>query len=132
MSILEVPGTRPCYEATATDDHRLETDADDARRFHGGVVMGRRRWLVILLAAAAAAAAVTRHGHGAAMGRRVPGGILIRGALVYDTLSRLLLGPFLGRVAADVAAAARPGPGAQGGVRPATCRSGWLASTAWR
>jgi hypothetical protein len=67
--------------------------------------MGRRRWLVTLLSAAAAAAAVTQHGHGAAMGRRVPGGILIRGALVYHTLSRLLLGPFLGRVAADVAAA---------------------------
>jgi SAM-dependent methyltransferase len=39
-------------------------------------------------------------------GRRVPGGILIRGAAAYDTLSRFLLGPFVGRIAADVAAVA--------------------------
>ena len=71
--------------------------------------MGRRRRFLILLAAAAAAVAVVRHGRGAAMGRRVAGGILIGDAAVYDRLSRLLLGPFLGRIAADVAAAAQDG-----------------------
>jgi SAM-dependent methyltransferase len=71
--------------------------------------MGRRRRFLILLAAAAAAVAVVRHGRGAAMGRRVASGILIGDAAVYDRLSRLLLGPFLGRIAADVAAAAQDG-----------------------
>jgi SAM-dependent methyltransferase len=71
--------------------------------------MGRPRRLVILLAAAAAAAAaaaVARHGRAAARGRRVRGGILIGDAGVYDTLSRLLLGPFVRRIAADIAAVA--------------------------
>jgi SAM-dependent methyltransferase len=61
---------------------------------------------VILLAAAAAAVAVVRHGRAAARGRRVPGGILIGDAVAYDMLSRFVLGPFMGRVAADVAALA--------------------------
>jgi SAM-dependent methyltransferase len=64
---------------------------------------------VILLGAAAATAAVVRHGRRAAMGHRVPGGILIGDAAVYDTLSRVLLGPFVRRIAADVAAAAPAG-----------------------
>jgi SAM-dependent methyltransferase len=75
--------------------------------------MGRSQRFVTLLAAAAAAAAaavatiaVVRHGRGAATGRRVPGGILIGDAAAYDTLSRLLLGPFVGRIAANVAAVA--------------------------
>jgi SAM-dependent methyltransferase len=70
--------------------------------------MGRRRKLVILLAAAAAAAAaVARHGHGAARGRRVPGGILIGDAVGYDALiHRLVLGSLFARIAADVAALA--------------------------
>jgi ubiquinone/menaquinone biosynthesis C-methylase UbiE len=34
----------------------------------------------------------------------VPGGILIGDAVLYDSLSRLLLGPFLARIAANVAA----------------------------
>jgi SAM-dependent methyltransferase len=71
--------------------------------------MGRPRRFVILLGAGAAAVAVVRHRRGATMGRRVPGGILIRGAAVYDTLSRLLLGRFVGRIAADVAAVAPDG-----------------------
>jgi ubiquinone/menaquinone biosynthesis C-methylase UbiE len=62
----------------------------------------------LLAAAAAAAAAVVRHGRGA-RGRPVPGGILIGDASVYDTLSRLLLGPFFARRVADVAAAAPQG-----------------------
>jgi SAM-dependent methyltransferase len=60
---------------------------------------------MILLGAAAAAVAVVCHGRGPTMGRRVPGGILIGDTAAYDTLSRLLLGPFMGRIA-DVAAAA--------------------------
>ena len=71
--------------------------------------MGRPRRLVILLGAAAAAAAVVRHRRGTTMGRRVPGGILIGDAVVYDTLTRLVLGSFYGGIAADVAAAASPG-----------------------
>jgi SAM-dependent methyltransferase len=74
--------------------------------------MSRPRRFVLLLAATAtataAAAAVVRHGRGA-RGRPVPGGILIGDASVYDTLSRLLLGPFFARIAADVAAAAPHG-----------------------
>jgi SAM-dependent methyltransferase len=68
--------------------------------------MRRPRTVVLLLAAAAAAAVVVRHGRRAAGARRVPGGILIGDAGVYDTLSRLLLGSFYGRIAGDVAAVA--------------------------
>jgi SAM-dependent methyltransferase len=71
--------------------------------------MGRPRRFVILLGAAAAAVAVVRHGRRAPTGHRVPGGILIGDAAVYDTLSRVLLGPFVGRIAADVAAVAPDG-----------------------
>src|SRR6266545_2053008 len=74
-----------------------------------GAVMGRPRRFVILLATAAAAVAVVRHGRGAATGRRVPGGILIGDAVVYDALSRLVLGSLFGRIAADVAAVAPDG-----------------------
>jgi SAM-dependent methyltransferase len=70
--------------------------------------MGRRGFFVVLLGAAAAAVAVVRHGR-RAMGQRAPGGILIGDAAVYDTLSRVLLGPFLGRIAADIAAVAPDG-----------------------
>jgi SAM-dependent methyltransferase len=71
--------------------------------------MGRPRRFVILLGAAAAAVAVMRHGRRTAGGHRVPGGILIGDVGVYDALSRLLLGPFFGRIAADVAAAVPDG-----------------------
>jgi SAM-dependent methyltransferase len=72
--------------------------------------MGRPRTFVILLGAAAAAVAVVRHGRGAATGRRVPGGILIGDAVVYDALiHRLVLGSLFGRIAADVAAVAPDG-----------------------
>src|SRR5512133_3227557 len=71
--------------------------------------MGRLRRFAILLGAAAAGVAVVRHGRGAARGHRVPGGILIGDTAVYDALSRLLLGPFMGRIAADVAAVAPDG-----------------------
>jgi SAM-dependent methyltransferase len=69
----------------------------------------RRSMTLLGAAAAAAAVAVVRHGRGAARGRRVPGGILIGDAVVYDTLSWLLLGPFVGRIAADIAATAPDG-----------------------
>ena len=97
--------------------------------------MDRPRRFALLLAAAAAVAAVAvvRHGRGAARGRRVPGGILIGDAAAYDTLSRFLLSRFVGRIAADVAAVAPDGAGAlEVGAGPATCRSGWPASTALR
>ena len=71
--------------------------------------MGRPRRFVILFGVATAAVAVVRHRRGPARGHKVPGGILIGDAAVYDTLSRLLLGPFVGRIAADVAAAAPAG-----------------------
>jgi len=64
---------------------------------------------VVLLGAAAAAVAVVRHGRGAATGRRVPGGILVGDAVVYDALSRLMLGSLFGRIAADAAAVAPHG-----------------------
>ena len=71
----------------------------------------RPRTFVILggAAATAATAVVVRHRRGA-MGRRVPGGILIRDAGTYDALShRLLLGSLFDGIAADVAAVASPG-----------------------
>jgi SAM-dependent methyltransferase len=71
--------------------------------------MVQPRKLVILAGAAAAALAVLRHGRHATRGHQVPGGILIGDAVLYDTLSRLLLGPFLTRIAADVAAVAPDG-----------------------
>jgi SAM-dependent methyltransferase len=72
--------------------------------------MVRPRKLVILAAAAAAAvAAVMRHGRRAAQGHRVLGGVLIGHTGAYDALSRLLLGRFFERIAADVAAVAPAG-----------------------
>ena len=71
--------------------------------------MIRPRNLAILAGAAAAAVAVLRHGRRAARGHTVAGGILIGHAGVYDTLSRLLLGPLIEGIAADVAAAAPAG-----------------------
>jgi 2-polyprenyl-3-methyl-5-hydroxy-6-metoxy-1,4-benzoquinol methylase len=71
--------------------------------------MVQPRKLVILAGAAAAALAVLRHGRHAARGHQAPGGILIGDAVRYDTLSRLLLSPFLARIAADIAAAAPDG-----------------------
>jgi SAM-dependent methyltransferase len=71
--------------------------------------MIRPRNLAILAGAAAATVAVMRYGRRATRGHRVAGGILIGHAGVYDALSRLLLGPFLARIAADVAAVAPAG-----------------------
>jgi SAM-dependent methyltransferase len=71
--------------------------------------MIRPRNLAILAGAAAAAVAVLRHGRRATRGHRVAGGILIGHAGVYDTLTRLLLGPLIEGIAADVAAVAPAG-----------------------
>ncbi len=71
--------------------------------------MVQPRKLVFLAGAAAAALAVLRHGRRVAQGHQASGGILIGDAVVYDALSRLLLGPFLARIAADVAAVALDG-----------------------
>ena len=66
--------------------------------------MVQPRKLVFLAGAAAAALAVLRHGRHAAQGHQAPGGLLVGDAVVYDALSRFLLGPFRARIAADVAA----------------------------
>jgi SAM-dependent methyltransferase len=66
--------------------------------------MVQPRKLAIAAGAAATALVVLRHGRHTARGHQVPGGILIGDAVLYDTLSRLLLGPFLAGIAADVAA----------------------------
>jgi SAM-dependent methyltransferase len=71
--------------------------------------MVRPRKLMLLAGVAAMAVAVVRHGRRAHQGHRVPGGILVGDAVVYDTLSRLLLGSLTERIAADVAAAAPDG-----------------------
>jgi SAM-dependent methyltransferase len=71
--------------------------------------MVQARKLVILAGAAATALVVLRRGRHAARGHHVPGGILIGDAVLYEALSRLLLGPFLTRIAADVAAVAPDG-----------------------
>jgi len=71
--------------------------------------MVQARKLVFLAGAAAAALAVLRHGRRAARGHQVPGGILIGDAVLYDALSRLLLGQLHRRIAADVAAVAPDG-----------------------
>jgi SAM-dependent methyltransferase len=71
--------------------------------------MVQPRKLVFLAGAAAAALAVLRHGRHAAQGHQAPGGILIGHAGVYDAFSRLLLGPFIARIAAGVAAVAPEG-----------------------
>jgi ubiquinone/menaquinone biosynthesis C-methylase UbiE len=64
---------------------------------------------MLVAGAAAAAVAVLRHRRRATRGHQVRGGILIGHAGVYDTLSRLLLGPLMERIAADVAAVAPAG-----------------------
>jgi SAM-dependent methyltransferase len=71
--------------------------------------MVQPRKLVLLAGAAAAALAALRHGRRAAQGHQASGGILIGDAVIYDALSRLLLGPFRARIAADVAAVAPDG-----------------------
>jgi SAM-dependent methyltransferase len=71
--------------------------------------MVRPRTLAVLAGAAAAAAAVLRHGRHATRGHQEPGGILIGNAVLYDTLSRLLLSPLIKRIAADVASVAPTG-----------------------
>jgi SAM-dependent methyltransferase len=71
--------------------------------------MARRRKLVLLAGMAAGAVAGLRHGHRATRGHQVPGGILIGDAVLYDALSRLLLGSLLKGIAGDVAAVAPAG-----------------------
>jgi SAM-dependent methyltransferase len=71
--------------------------------------MVRPRTFAILAGAAAAAVTVMRHGRRPAQGHRVAGGILVGHAGVYDTMSRLLLGSFADRIAADVTAVAPAG-----------------------
>jgi SAM-dependent methyltransferase len=65
--------------------------------------------LVILAGAAAATVAVMRHGRHATQGHRVPGGILVGDAGIYNAPSQLLLSPLAERIAADIAAVAPAG-----------------------
>jgi 2-polyprenyl-3-methyl-5-hydroxy-6-metoxy-1,4-benzoquinol methylase len=95
--------------------------------------MGRPPRFVILLAAAGAAVAGAVVRHGRVRGREVPGGIIIGDAAVYDTMSRLVLGSLVGRIADDVAAVAPD----RARVLEVGCGPGYLsirlaASTAWR
>jgi SAM-dependent methyltransferase len=71
----------------------------------------RTRLLVILLGAVAVGGVVLVRRHArSAMGKEVPGGILIGDAALYDALShRFLLGPLFERIAADIAAVAPSG-----------------------
>jgi SAM-dependent methyltransferase len=85
--------------------------------------MVRPRTLAVLAGAAAAAVAVLRHGRHATRGHQVPGGILIGDAVLYDTLSRLLLSPLVKRIAADVASVAP----ADGQVLEVGCGPGHLS-----
>jgi hypothetical protein len=75
--------------------------------------MSRPRTVAIVLGGAAAgvvaASAVVRHVRGGPKGGAVPGGIVVGDAAVYDAASRLVLGPFLRRIAVDVAEAAPEG-----------------------
>jgi SAM-dependent methyltransferase len=71
--------------------------------------MVRPRTLAVLAGAAAAAVVVLRYGRHATRGHQVAGGILIGDAVLYDTLSRLLLSPLIKRIVADVASIARAG-----------------------
>ncbi len=84
--------------------------------------MVRARTLALLLGAAAGAVAVVRHG-GTALGRRVPGGILIGDAGAYDRLSGFLLGSLYGSIAADVASVVPAG----GRVLEVGCGPGHLS-----
>jgi hypothetical protein len=95
--------------------------------------MVQARKLVILAGAAAAALVVLRRGRHAARGHQVPGGILIGDAVLYEALSRLLLGPFLA-VLRPMSPRSRPTAAgcSRSGTGPATCQASWLASTGWR
>lgn len=70
----------------------------------------RRTWLIPLgVVAAGVAFGVVRHGL-RSMGRKVPGGILVSNAALYDALAhRLLLRSLFERVAADIARVAPEG-----------------------
>ncbi|HVR76824.1 MAG TPA: class I SAM-dependent methyltransferase [Acidimicrobiia bacterium] len=65
--------------------------------------MIRARTLVILFGVAAVVGTVMRHLRGSATGHTVPGGTLINDAVMYDTISRLLLGSLFGHIADDIA-----------------------------
>jgi hypothetical protein len=81
----------------------------------------------MVLVASVAAVVVARHLRGEALGRRVPGGILIADAVVYDVLTGLALGPFYAGVADHVARSHRRAPRySRSGAARAISRSGWL------
>ena len=70
----------------------------------------RRTFMVLLGAAAAGTVVVVARYARSAMGRKVPGGILIRDPRLYDAMShRVLLRSLFEGIAADVAAVASDG-----------------------
>jgi SAM-dependent methyltransferase len=86
--------------------------------------MRTRNVVIASIAAAAAAAAIVALRHGRGGGCRVPGGILVGDASLYDAMShRLLLGSLFDGVADDVAIVAPPG----GSVLEVGCGPGRLA-----
>src|SRR5512132_4544648 len=107
-------GRRRVSRGATCQESRSPCPSQSSGIARGGVMI-RPRNLAVLAGAAVAAVAVLRHGRRATRGHRVPGGILIGHTGVYDTLSRLLLGPLYRRIAADVAAVAPAGAQVLGG-----------------
>lgn len=92
---------------TRRASHAL-TDSQARREHHptfpkGLCTVRAARTLVTLFGMVAVAGGVVRHLQGHAIGRTVPGGILINDAVVYDTMSRLMLGSLFRHIADDVA-----------------------------
>jgi hypothetical protein len=91
------------------------------------------RLLVILLGAMTVGGAVLirRHARGA-MGKEVPGRILIGDAALYDALShRFLLGSLFGGIAADIATIARTARDCSRlGAAPVACPPSWPLGSA--
>jgi SAM-dependent methyltransferase len=103
---------KPDRNEPIADDEQIELHNGDLLRapIHQRLMSGRTRTLLILLGGAVVGAAVVmRHVRGA-KGKRVPGGILIEDAALYDAIShRFLLGSLFRRIAGDIAAVAPEG-----------------------
>jgi hypothetical protein len=79
--------------------------------------MVRPRKLMLVAGAAAAAVAVMRRGRHGTRGHNVAGGILVGDAVLYDRLSRLLLGPLVKRSPPTSRRSSRRRPDSQGRLR---------------
>jgi SAM-dependent methyltransferase len=67
------------------------------------------RFIVLVAISTGTALFVSRLSRGHALGRHVPGGILIANVGAYDQLTRILLGSLFRSIAADTAVSAPPG-----------------------